>query len=427
MIAGHRARGDRTTNRRRVVGAGALGLAGVAAVLAVAPAAVASGAPTSTARTADPTPTPGAAHGSRATPAPRVAVSTDAPTSASTDGTTDASTTPADDTTTAVAPDFGRQKIRVGVQEKDGSYPPGSDTSGSEISIVEKDPSGTVVNSQTCLTDAGTRPASSTATYCYFGDDTPVNDAPDPANPFYEDYYYAADQQDTVTVTQTSNLGSKIKNVLVQDTTVRQYAACTIKDRNSAPGIYGVCEDTPDALFTDPGIPPTAVDDLATTPENTPVDVSVLANDDTVVGAPLTGLEVTQDPSHGSVTQPRATADTARRAAARVPSGPPFTYTPAAGFTGVDHFTYRLTDANGSATAVVTVTVTGGAASTSTAPGTSTATTPSASGSSAVASTELASTGTDDLGLLAVGVLLVVGGAATTVFGRRVRSGRHAV
>ena len=359
-----------------------MGLAGAAAVLAAAPGAAAAGAPTPTARTADPTPTPAPdAQGSRATVAPRVVV-----------------TTP--------APDFGTQKIRVGVQEKDGSYPAGADTSGSVVHIVVTDESGAVVRDTTCDTDAATRPANSTTTYCYFGDDTPTDDAPDPTNPGDTSYFLVLFPGQSATLTQTA-LGPKAEGVLRRDTSTTQVGTCLVGTRD-----YNLCGPS-EEIFTDPGIPPKAVDDSATTPENTPVDIAILTNDDTVVGAPLIGLEVTEKPSHGTVAKVQATGDALRRNAATTPSGPPFTYTPATGFTGVDHFTYRLTDANGSATAVVTVTVTGSG----TAP-----TEASSSGTD-----NLANTGTDDLDLLAVGALLIVGGAATTVFGRRVRSGRHAV
>ncbi len=74
---------------------------------------------------------------------------------------------------------------------------------------------------------------------------------------------------------------------------------------------------------------PLAVDDTATTPQDTAVTIGVTANDNPGK-APATITSQTA-PAHGS-----ATCTT---------SG--CTYTPAAGFTGVDTFDYTITDANG--------------------------------------------------------------------------------
>ncbi|MPZ49637.1 MAG: tandem-95 repeat protein, partial [Dehalococcoidia bacterium] len=85
---------------------------------------------------------------------------------------------------------------------------------------------------------------------------------------------------------------------------------------------------------------PTAVPDVATTPQGTPVTINVLAND---LG---TGIEVTgaSDPLNGAVV---------------VNANGTITYTPAAAFVGVDSFSYTITDADGlTATATVLVLVT---------------------------------------------------------------------
>jgi len=86
-----------------------------------------------------------------------------------------------------------------------------------------------------------------------------------------------------------------------------------------------------------------AVDDSATTPQNTPVTINVLSNDsDPDAGNTLTVNSVTQG-SHGSVTN----------------NGSNVTYTPALNFTGTDSFAYTVSDGNGGAdTATVTITVT---------------------------------------------------------------------
>ncbi|MFC1479571.1 Ig-like domain-containing protein [Planctomycetota bacterium] len=89
--------------------------------------------------------------------------------------------------------------------------------------------------------------------------------------------------------------------------------------------------------------PPDAVNDSATTAEDTPVDIDVLANDTDPDGDTLTVDSVTQ-PSNGTVTN--NTTDV--------------TYTPELDFEGSDSFTYTVSDGNGGTdTATVTVTVTG--------------------------------------------------------------------
>jgi CshA-type fibril repeat protein len=86
---------------------------------------------------------------------------------------------------------------------------------------------------------------------------------------------------------------------------------------------------------------PTAANDNATTPEDTPVTISVLANDNDPDGDPLT------------VTAATATNGTVVRNADGT-----ITYTPNANFNGTDTITYTISDGNGgTSTATVTVTV----------------------------------------------------------------------
>ncbi|HEX6322600.1 MAG TPA: Ig-like domain-containing protein [Vicinamibacterales bacterium] len=85
---------------------------------------------------------------------------------------------------------------------------------------------------------------------------------------------------------------------------------------------------------------PLAAADAASTDENVPVTVSVLANDSDPMGGPLTIQSVTQ-PANG----------------AAVVSGTAIVYTPSNGFSGVNTFAYTVQGAEGSATAVVTVNV----------------------------------------------------------------------
>ncbi|WP_157520865.1 Ig-like domain-containing protein [Herbidospora daliensis] len=84
--------------------------------------------------------------------------------------------------------------------------------------------------------------------------------------------------------------------------------------------------------------PTTAVDDNVTTPQDTPVTIPVLGND-TGAGATITAVG---QPAHGTATV----------------SGNGVLYTPPAGLSGTDSFTYTITTACGTSTATVTVVVT---------------------------------------------------------------------
>ena len=87
--------------------------------------------------------------------------------------------------------------------------------------------------------------------------------------------------------------------------------------------------------------PPEAEDDDATTREDTPATIPILANDSDPDGDDLV-IESVTHPLHGSVVPSRASA----------------VYSPSQGFDGTDTFTYTIADGNGgTATATVTVTV----------------------------------------------------------------------
>ncbi|HJQ31529.1 MAG TPA: tandem-95 repeat protein [Pyrinomonadaceae bacterium] len=95
-------------------------------------------------------------------------------------------------------------------------------------------------------------------------------------------------------------------------------------------------------LVTDVNDAPVAVDDSATTNEDTPVSVSVLGNDSDVDGDTLSVSAVTQG-AHGSVTN----------------NGTSVSYAPAANYNGPDSFGYTVSDGHGgTATANVSITVT---------------------------------------------------------------------
>ena len=87
--------------------------------------------------------------------------------------------------------------------------------------------------------------------------------------------------------------------------------------------------------------PPVANPDTATTPENVPVNIAVLANDTDPENDPLSITGFTP-PGHGIVTKNSLT----------------LVYTPTLGYSGSDNFTYTISDGHGNtATASVTVTI----------------------------------------------------------------------
>ncbi|MCA0186969.1 MAG: retention module-containing protein, partial [Proteobacteria bacterium] len=90
--------------------------------------------------------------------------------------------------------------------------------------------------------------------------------------------------------------------------------------------------------------PPVARPDLASTPEDTPVTVSVLGNDSDPEGNPLTVTGATVDPTRGSVTvNPDGT----------------LSFTPAPNYNGPAVITYTISDGQGgTATSTVTINVT---------------------------------------------------------------------
>jgi hypothetical protein len=90
--------------------------------------------------------------------------------------------------------------------------------------------------------------------------------------------------------------------------------------------------------------PPSATNDTVETTTGGPITINVTANDRDADGDTLT-VTILTPPSNGTAT---------------VSSGQ-ILYTPKAGFSGTDSFTYRISDGKGgNATATVTVTVSGG-------------------------------------------------------------------
>ncbi|MCU1656448.1 MAG: outer rane autotransporter barrel domain protein [Pseudonocardiales bacterium] len=251
----------------------------------------------------------------------------------------------------ALPPNYGAQKIRVGIQTKDGAYyPPGASLAGAVITAVETGPlaNDQAPNGPSCTTDA--------TGFCAF------------AVPGMFGGYLAA-PGDTVTFTQTT---APIGPGILRDTLPEVVGPCLFGFNvlNAAPSTLAVAASPtglptcgilpplavaaqsaahpqaitsdqfgPIVTFVDPGVPPVAVNDTSAVAVGHTVTVPVITND-TTGGAPAT--ITASSPSHGTA----------------VVSGTGIKYTPAAGFFGTDSFKYTITTANGAATATVTVKVT---------------------------------------------------------------------
>ena len=109
-------------------------------------------------------------------------------------------------------------------------------------------------------------------------------------------------------------------------------------------------EDDPTPI--DPDDMPIAVDDAVSTDENTPVNITVLANDDFGTDGPSTGvITITAFAMNG-------TAVVNNGGTPNDPTDDTIDYTPNAGFAGTDMVTYQICDSDGDCdAAVVTITV----------------------------------------------------------------------
>jgi hypothetical protein len=311
MSGRHRRVLERALPNRRVAGAGAVG---VAAVFAAAPFAHAEAAPA-------PGGDPATTQSDAATPkvSARTAVE-------------------------VVPPNFGFQKIRVGVQVKSGAFvPAGTTTAGSEVTITETGPHVDGIKTTTCTTDASTAETGSTATHCVFqSTQRQVALALD----IPSEQLYTAQPGDTVIVRQTT-----VEPNLRIDPEPRTIEPCLLPAVPNSP----VCDTTATAVFSDPGLPPQARnDDAGVVSPGGPVEINVLRND-TTKQAPAT-ITIAHDPAHGTAEVVQAPGAAAR--ALKAATHPVIRYTPDAGFAGRDSFTYTLTTANGSSTATVSVLVT---------------------------------------------------------------------
>lgn len=316
------------------------------------------------------------------------------------DGTTETATVAMDVEEYEAPPveaNFGTQKIRIGVQQADGSYlPEGTTTAGSVFRIEERPIGGGAPIVTTCTT----LPTGGTSSQC----------------PQFE-----SDAGSTFVITQVS-----APTGVVASPRRRVVDPCS--------GFFaGYCfDDTENVTFVNTGsVLPEANDDSAASRGGDSVDIDVLANDDS--DDPGTTLEVDQQPRGGTA----EVVGEADRPDEEVPGdvgifavptagSQVVRYTPEPGFEGIDDFTYRLTNGNGSDTATVTVAVSDNGAVTPVDPddaGNASDGSVAGSGSGQVlrAAAGLPSAGGPDQGLLLLGGALLVGGAAAVAGTRRRR------
>ncbi|PHN05646.1 Ig-like domain-containing protein [Flavilitoribacter nigricans] len=104
----------------------------------------------------------------------------------------------------------------------------------------------------------------------------------------------------------------------------------------------GDCDQATVSVTVDPvNDLPTAVDDMATTDEDTPVSINVVANDDFGGEGPATGaISIVSNGANGT-----ATVD--NNGTPNDPTDDFIVYTPNFGFIGFDYVTYEICDANG--------------------------------------------------------------------------------
>jgi hypothetical protein len=231
----------------------------------------------------------------------------------------------------AVGPNYGAQKVFIGVQTKSGGYyPPGVSTAGSVIELLDETVPGVVPASSgttTCTTVAqGTGPGSS----CFPG--------------FFGGYTLAPGHRLTLRQIAPPQPGMLIDPApQAVEPCVFPVPALNIAKPQIAPAAVPTCSGSPNFVsvnFIDPGLPPVAVNDASAVQTGSSVNIPVLSNDQTS-GAPTT-ISAVSTPAHGHA----------------VIIGGHIHYTSNLGFFGADVFTYTITTPNGSATATVSLTVT---------------------------------------------------------------------
>ncbi|MET0909540.1 MAG: hypothetical protein ABWZ99_08720 [Ilumatobacteraceae bacterium] len=340
-----------------------------------------------------------------------------------------------------IEPNYGERKIRIGVQLADGSYvTDGTTVDGSTFTISVKALDGGVTTA-TCTATGGSSYAECSPYYAAPGATVTIT-------------------QDTVPPGVTKSNEAKViepcEDVL-DDEQNPDYEDFADIDNCSDEPVYGTS-----AIFDVTGLLPATTSDTAGVKSGESVTIDVLANDDSE--DPSTSLTIDTPPAHGTAVvtgeaapqpEPEPEPEIEFRMGATAVAGAgtlQIVYTADEEFSGTDTFQYAVTNSNGTTTGTVTVEVEGDEVVTppideeepgGTDPGDdsdpvvddsddaeqaeesdeSAAATPTTPATPTSAT--LPDAGGVDAKLAGYAALLLAGGGALTVAGRR-RPGRHA-
>lgn len=311
----------------------------------------------------------------------------------------------------AIAPQYGTQKVRIGIQQADGSYlDPEATLVGTMMSITitggvdaEGDPLASETTS--CVVDTESGDATSRSADCEVGDD----------------FYLYLDAGRTATITPTV-----VPTGVVLAPASRVVQPCLVDDCVAFPGNSRVD-------FSATGTP---VAVSAATTAGQPVTIDVVTPLDLAPDNAVTGVTVTSQSADGTAVvtgdlppvpdEPVVPDGATGPVAEAAPAGSSrIVFTPNAGFAGTTSFGYAVATQNGTITGAATVTV--APAPVVTPPVVAPPAAPAGAGNvgtsnrvrSRAADGTLPSTGGPAEELLAVGALLVVAGAGAMAARRR--------
>ncbi|MEG9227655.1 hypothetical protein [Aeromicrobium sp. Sec7.5] len=313
----------------------------------------------------------------------------------------------------AVAPVYGSQKVRIGVQQADGSYlPEGTTFGGTTMSITL---SGGTTEGGAPLPDASTT--------CTVPEESTVCVPADFANGSNLDL----EPGQTAVVTPTS-VPAGLVIAPASQTVLPELCSVLVVEGDQ------ICIPSSSTKFLDFDVSAVPETIAATTTEDQPVVIDVVAPLDLAPENGVTGVTVTSQSPNGTAEvtgdlppvseQPVDLVAITEPVAAAAPSGSSrIVFTPNAGFVGTTTFGYAVATQNGTLTGVATITV--NAAPVVTPPAGPVA--PAGAGNvgtsnqvrSRAADGTLPSTGGPAEELLAVGALLVVAGAGAMAARRR--------
>lgn len=339
-----------------------------------------------------------------------------------------------------VAPNYGTQKLRVGVQQADGSW----------IDRAASFAGTTVTITLTGGVDAEGQPLPDASTSCTVVDDSTIEELVlDQERPFYGQadcaftsggegvdgvlFELAPGQRAVVTPDPASApTGIELDPAPI---VVEPCVAAEVPEPFECGGLGSIVSAVVEAT----GPSPVVGDDVIEVAPGQTVDIDVLANDVDVPCAPVTGAALVEAPAAGTaaivggiavmerpadcdvtppVVTPPVVVALAETAAITAPSNLRLRYTAPVGFAGVDTLSYALTSINGTRTGTVRVNVVAPVVIPPVTGPVNVGDLGSGTGRRASNGT-LPSTGGPAAELLALGVVLVAAGVGATAIRRR--------